>query len=585
VVSPKRRGAAICATCHEAEVKQFSSSVHGRRRARLNGDAPTCQSCHGPAHQVAAAGDPSSPVSKPNLPRTCGQCHSNPALAAKYLFRVAKPVEAYESSVHGRAIQAGKLKAAACNDCHGVHNILPADDPSSPIYKTRVASTCGECHGPVLAQYTESIHGRAVAAGVDAAPTCTDCHGEHRILAAEDPSSPVYVSNISRLTCSHCHADQRLNARFALPAGSVSSYENSYHGLAAQAGSQTVANCASCHGVHNILPSSDPRSTIAKANLAATCGKCHPDAGQAFALGPVHVVAAASANPWLRYVRWFYLFTIPTTLGFMLGHNFLDWLRKLRKHIAQYQSLNTPLRLSLSERVQHAILLTSFTVLVITGFALKFPHNFWAAPIVRFEKDIPLRGLVHRIAGVALIAAGFYHLIYLLFTAQGRRGLRAMLPKVRDAREAVQTVGYNLGYRRELPTYSKFNYAEKLEYWALVWGTVVMGLTGILLWAHNYVLRFLSNSWLDVATAIHYYEAILATLAIVVWHLYAVIFDPDIYPLKWTLVNGRAPEHEVREEASVQEAKVPKGAASQTPASKASPSPPPSTLVADPDDL
>ena len=145
---------------------------------------------------------------------------------------------------------------------------------------------------------------------------------------------------------------------------------------------------------------------------------------------------------------------------------------------------------------------------------------------------------MHRIAGVVLIAGAFYHLIYLFFTVEGRKALLEMLPKFRDAREAVATVGYNLGYRRELPLYKKFNYAEKLEYWALVWGTVVMGVTGILLWAHDYVLRYLSNSWLDVLTAIHYYEAILATLAIVIWHFYAVIFDPDVYPLKWTLITA-----------------------------------------------
>jgi len=163
-------------------------------------------------------------------------------------------------------------------------------------------------------------------------------------------------------------------------------------------------------------------------------------------------------------------------------------------------------------------------------------------------EGLPLRGLVHRIAGVVLIAAGFYHLIYLFLTETGWKELRAMLPKFRDAREAIETVGYNLGYRRELPLYRKFNYAEKVEYWALVWGTAVMGITGVLLWAHNFVLEYLSKVWLDIATAIHYYEAILATLAIVIWHFYAVIFDPEVYPLKWTLINGRAPEHEVRME-------------------------------------
>ena len=112
----------------------------------MNGDAPTCQSCHGTAHEVVAASDAKSPVNKANLPDTCGKCHSNPALAAKYMFNVALPVEAYKQSVHGRAIQQGNLKAASCNDCHGVHDILPASDPHSKIWKQNVASTCAQCH-------------------------------------------------------------------------------------------------------------------------------------------------------------------------------------------------------------------------------------------------------------------------------------------------------------------------------------------------------------------------------------------------------------------------------------------------------
>ena len=572
VAKPAARGMALCASCHESEVKQFAASVHGRARRQGVGEAPACGDCHGAAHQVVEASAPNSPVNKVNLPQTCGRCHANPALAAKFLFAVAKPVEAYESSVHGRAVRGGNTKAAVCNDCHGVHDILAGGDPRSPIFKFRVAATCGKCHPQVLAQYQESIHGRAVASGVEASPTCTDCHGEHRILAPDDPKSPVYVTNISRVTCSRCHADQTLNARFALPAGQVSSYENSYHGLAAKEGSQTVANCASCHGVHNILPSNDPRSTVAKVNLPETCGKCHPDAGKRFALGPVHVLpASATENRWLRYVRVFYLFTIPTVVGFMLLHNLLDLLRKLRRRLAQYPLLQGPFRLTLQERAQHALLLISFITLVITGFMLKFPESFWAAPLVRWEHGFPLRGLVHRIAGVVLIAVGFYHLLYLVLSRVGRRDLRAMIPRVRDVREAVHAVGYNLGYRPEPPLYAKFNYAEKLEYWALVWGTVVMAGTGILLWAHNLVLEYLSKLVIDLATAIHYYEAILATLAILIWHFYAVIFDPDVYPLKWTFINGRAPDHEVREEE--EELLAPPTAASPAEAASAKSSP------------
>jgi len=395
----------------------------------------------------------------------------------------------------------------------------------------------------------ESIHGRAVAAGIRGAPICIDCHGEHQILGPSDPGSPVYVSNVSRVTCSRCHEDQQLVARLDLPAKQVASYESSFHGMAAKAGSRTVANCASCHGVHNILPSSDPRSTIAKANLPGTCGACHPDAGKKFALGPIHVLpASAEGNRILYYVRLFYLVTIPTVIGLMLFHNLLDWLRKARRHLAQYRLPDVGVRLTLNERFQHALLLVSFVTLVITGFALKFPESFWAAPIVAWEKDFALRGLLHRIAGVVLMGAAVYHVIYMAFTKEGRAWLQAMIPKVRDVWEAVETTGYNLGYRRHLPVYPKFNYAEKAEYWALVWGTIIMAATGVLLWAHNLVLGSFPKWVIDVSTAIHYYEAILATLAIVVWHFYLVIFDPDVYPLKWTFVTGRAPAHEVRTE-------------------------------------
>jgi formate dehydrogenase gamma subunit len=581
VVKPATRGPQFCATCHTTEVAQYNLSIHGRAHAKFNGDAPTCQSCHGPAHQVVAASEAKSPVNKANLPDTCGQCHSNPALAAKYMFAVAKPVEAYASSVHGRAIQQGNLKAASCNDCHGVHDILPLSDPRSKIWKQNVASTCGECHKDVYNIYRESIHGQAVAAGALEAATCTDCHGEHRILAPGNPQSSVSLANVSQAACSRCHADTQLMASYNVPASRVPTYEDSYHGLASRSGQQSVANCASCHGVHNIFPSSDPRSTINKANLSKTCGKCHPDAGQRFSIGPVHTLPTTTAGGRvLDFVKAFYLLAIPVILGSMLLHNFLDWWRKARRVLAQYREGHGQVRLTLNERVQHVLLLVSFITLVVTGFALKYPHSFWAEPIVRWEKDFPLRGLLHRIAGVVLIVASLYHVIYLLTNRAGRRWVKDMLPKVRDVQEAVHTVGYNLGYRHTSPRYARFNYMEKAEYWALVWGTVVMAITGILLWAHDSVLAYLPHALavLDVTTAVHFYEAILATFSILIWHFYFVIFDPDVYPLKWTVLTGRAPEHEVREEEeeasppAPQETKPPGGGSGEIVASSPSPS-------------
>ena len=543
-------GTQFCASCHATEVQQYKASIHGSAHDRGNDDVPTCVSCHGSTHTALAASDPHSPVSKGHLPETCGACHSNPKLAAKYMFAEVRPVEAYRQSVHGRAIQNGNLQAASCGDCHGTHDILPVSDPHSKIWKQNVGATCGQCHSGVYNTYAQSIHGQAVARGVLQAATCTDCHSEHKILAPGDPGSPVYMANVSQEACSRCHADAQLMAGFALPQDRVPTYQDSYHGLAAHEGRQTVANCASCHGVHNIYPSSDPRSTVNHANLSRTCGQCHLDAGRRFAIGPVHVMASTTpGGRILDFVKIFYFVVIPVTLGLMLLHNLLDWRRKTKAALAHYRGAPGQLRLTVNERVQHAVLVLSFVVLVITGFALKFPHAFWAMPIVRLEHAFPVRGWLHRIAGVVMIGAAVYHIVYLSAKKSGRRWLKDMVPDLRDAKEAVETVEYNLGHREKLPRYRRFNYAEKAEYWALVWGTAVMAVTGVLLWLNDWILAHLPHpaSVLAISTAIHFYEAILATLAILVWHIYAVIFDPDIYPVKWTFLTGRAPEHEVRE--------------------------------------
>jgi cytochrome b subunit of formate dehydrogenase len=202
-------------------------------------------------------------------------------------------------------------------------------------------------------------------------------------------------------------------------------------------------------------------------------------------------------------------------------------------------------RMSLHQRWQHVILFTSFITLVITGFALKFPDSWFANLLGMSEK---VRGITHRVAGVLLIGVGFYHMFYVAFRKDGRRLLLDFLPTPKDATDAIGTMLFYLGLRREKPEFRRFNYAEKAEYWALVWGLFVMAGTGIMLWAKVSVGHLLARWWLDIATAIHLYEAILATLAIVVWHFYQVFFDPDVYPMNWAWWDGKMSYEHYREE-------------------------------------
>lgn len=536
-----------CRRCHADEVREYELSVHAFARKEGDREAAICSSCHGPMHQALPASDPASSVAKRNLPGTCGACHSNPEFLARHEIPYAHPVEAYRLSIHGRALAAGNQSAASCSDCHGNHAIFPASDERSKINHWNVPQTCGTCHTEIAKTYWESVHGQAVRNGAAEAPVCTDCHGEHRILAPNEPQSLVNPARVSAVTCGRCHSDERLTARFNLPPDRVPTFQSSYHGLALRAGSQTVANCASCHGVHNILPASDPRSTVYPGNLSRTCGSCHPGAGRAFTIGPVHVRAATvTEHPVVKGIRWIYWVLIPLTLGFMLLHNAIDFFSKLVRGPVVSHSGETVARMNLHFRVAHWLVMLSFPVLVVTGFALKFPEAWWARPILLWESRFALRGTVHRIAAVVLIGSLIYHAAHLIRSRRDRAILAHLIPGREDLRDLTGLIRYNLGMDPDQPRFGKFNYAEKAEYWAFVWGSVIMTLSGFLLWFNNFTLRHFPKWVADAATAVHYYEAILATFSILIWHFYVTIFDPDVYPMDLSWLTGRTSADHLR---------------------------------------
>ena len=123
-----------------------------------------------------------------------------------------------------------------------------------------------------------------------------------------------------------------------------------------------------------------------------------------------------------------------------------------------------------------------------------------------------------------------------------------MLPRLQDVRDAMQMIRYYLRSTDSHPAFGQFSYIEKAEYWALVWGSVVMTLTGFSLWFENVSLRLMPKWMLDVSTVIHYYEAWLAVLAIIVWHFYWVIFNPKMYPMSLVWFTGRMSEEAMAEE-------------------------------------
>jgi len=532
-------GCYSCRECHDKEAQEYTG--HGRSLRGECEDIPFCSDCHGD-HDILPSFIKHSKTHPANLPQTCGECHEDVDLTRKYEILIDRPIQIYESSVHGQATKGGIYVAATCNDCHSsdgtAHKIFSPGFQQSTINHFNIPKTCGKCHQGIENDFWEGIHGQLVARGETDAPVCTHCHGEHGILSSSDPRSPVSKAKVAEMTCSPCHESIALTEKYGLASGRLTTFIDSYHGLKSKAGDLFVANCASCHGVHRILPSTDPTSTIHPDNLRQTCGECHPGISPALAATPIHGIGGEGLQTKAAgIVKNIYIIAIILIIGLMALHCLLDFLRHIIKLIKKPQVR----RMRLGELWQHHLLMVSFIVLVVTGFALRFSDIWISRVLFGWDRGFAVRGIIHRAAAGILIFTTVWHAIY-LFTRRGKKFLKDMMPKLSDFKEFFQQIFFYLGRKKERPQFKRFSYVEKAEYWALIWGTAVMIITGILLWFDNFFVSFLPKGFLDVALVIHYYEAILASLAILIWHLYATIFNPEVYPMNPSWLTGKMPE-------------------------------------------
>ncbi|MDX9856990.1 MAG: cytochrome b/b6 domain-containing protein [candidate division Zixibacteria bacterium] len=534
-----------CGDCHDDAAGEYHR--HGRLTFPGGEDIPDCADCHG-KHDILPSSNKQSRVNPMNLPATCGSCHEDIDLTEKHEILFGRAVDLYKSSVHGTASLGGVYFAATCNDCHSTggtaHRIYSPDHPESSINHFNIPSTCGRCHHNVEMDFWEGIHGKLVKRGETDAPVCTDCHGEHGIISPDNPESRVSPTRVAEATCAPCHESARLNEKYGTPVGRVQSWVDSYHGLKSRAGDLTVANCASCHGAHRILPHTDSTSSIHPSNLKETCGQCHAGITEQMAAATqIHGQPGVSQTNLANIIKSIYIVIIVVVIGVMIVH----WLIDLLKQIRGLNKLPQIRRMTPNEVWQHTFLMVTFIVLVISGFSLRFYEAWWSQWLFGWEGGADLRGIIHRVAAVLFMLTTIWHVIYLT-GHRGRQFVRDMLPTWKDITQFVHMVTYNLGFRKDHPDFGRFSYVEKAEYWALVWGTIVMALTGIALWFDNLVVMLFPKGALDVMLVIHYYEAWLATLAILVWHMYSTVFNPKVYPMNPSWYTGKMPIDMLRSE-------------------------------------
>lgn len=309
-----------CGNCHDKPVREYRETVHGVARKGGSTAAATCVDCHG-THDIKRSKDPTSRTSHGGLEATCSKCHGNAEMMAKAKLPGGNVASQFHDSIHGKALAgAARGSAPTCTNCHGAHNIRPKSDARSSTNRAAIPDTCGTCHVKERQQYGQGQHGKLRQDGNLGAPGCTDCHGAHSIKPHD---LPLFQTEVIK-ECGNCHADY------------LSSYRDTFHGKVTALGYSRMATCASCHGSHEILPASNPASTVSPQNRLKTCQKCHSGASENFALFDPHANALdRSRGSIMYYSAIFMKYLLFGVFAFFGLHTLLWFIRSLGVRLAR----------------------------------------------------------------------------------------------------------------------------------------------------------------------------------------------------------------------------------------------------------
>jgi predicted CXXCH cytochrome family protein len=536
-----------CAVCHAEQVGQYRGSTHGRLAAEGDRDAPACLDCHS-KHATQSRRLPSSPTFPRNVPMLCAKCHrAGEKAAVRIHAEVTDIVRSYMDSIHGKGlVESGLVVTATCADCHTAHGELPPSDPNSTVNGSHIAGTCGRCHHGIEEQFRRSIHWPADAAGGKERPTCEDCHSSHAISRTDRPDFRFRMMD----QCGRCHVKE------------AETFFDTFHGKVSRLGSSGAAKCYDCHGTHNILPPVEPASTLSRENVVATCGACHPGSHRRFAGYLTHATHHdPDKYPWLFWSFWGMTALLVGTLTFSLLHT-LFWLVRIwltrdqwRAHKALREAGGGKLyrRFDPFQRSLHLVMVISFFTLATTGMALKFSYTGWAQGFAWLLGGFETTGFLHRLGAITLGVILFLHLWDLR-----RRKIRAgvswrrmiagsdsILFNVTDLKELLGSIRWFFGVGPR-PRYGRYSYWEKFDYFAVGWGILVIGSTGLVLWFPEFFTRVVPGWSVNVATIIHSDEALLAVAFIFTIHFFNTHFRPDKFPMDPVIFTGRMTLEELK---------------------------------------
>jgi len=509
-------------------------------------------------------------------------------------------------AVHLASLQKSPHKESDCTDCH---SSFTADAPhSKAMLESKV--TCGDCHSDVAEAVAASVHGDQAKNKGDV-PSCVTCHAGTDPHAVSNPKGGARKDLVKVCSSCHSDETKMARNHVDVEAVS-SYEASFHGKALLRFDKQDTAVCMDCHTSHGVKKSSDTASTVHASNVAKTCGQagCHVGATQNFAnSGFSHLHLAVKQDPILGATELFFkvltfgvlailllgiafdmrvaLFgpkkpEVSPVVAVFIGLSFLSIVASIT-----FAVLNKPIgltttvaavafavigagahmatkgkrpktdpgklypRFTASQRIQHFTMIISFTALVVTGMPIRYPKNDVLRSIYMAMGGMESMRLAHRVAAVILIALWIYHTIE-LFVRWKRAGFSfdswTMWPRKRDLSDVAATVKYHLGMRKEPPSFDRFQFREKFDYFAVYWGMPIMVFSGLILWFPVYFGAMLPKLGIPLAYIAHADEAVLAFLTIVTWHIYNTHFKPGNFPMNPVFITGTLPEKVMEEE-------------------------------------
>ncbi|HBA87385.1 MAG TPA: cytochrome C [Geobacter sp.] len=537
---------ATCLGCHGDKISAsaMAASVHGK-----NG----CTSCHIEIVELSRHMKGEIVVGKVQ----CVRCHKK------------------EAAEHAKSIHTEKgVKCANCHTDMHSHTYWNKD-------KRRVLVKCVQCHKDERG-FSSSVHGKAVIAGNQDSAACNDCHGLHEIKALGDPTSKNNREFHTKV-CLRCHADEELVERNHISKVAVESYMQSYHGKNYRLGyPEKVAGCADCHTAHAILPSKDPKASVNPANLVKTCSRCHERTSSLFTKFYAHGEHNDRENyPILYYtfiamtgllVSTFAVFWLHTLLWMIRG--FVENREKaaaleegqILHHVPEGHKQYR--RFKRVHVFMHLLVIISFLGLSLTGLPLKFSDQIWAKVLMDLYGGAPNAGFIHRIcAGITFVyfAMALFMSVHFLFIRKDIKGNPlqrlfgpdSLCPNFRDISDVIGMVRWFF-FKGEKPAFERWTYWEKFDFIAVFWGMFAIGGSGLMLWFPEFFGMILPGWAFNVATIIHSDEALLATGFIFSVHFFNTHGRPEKFPMDFVIFNGQMSKHEFVEERGDQWARYEK---------------------------